>query len=112
MGRFAGGNRTATAHLQDLLRSALCAADVKLLGAVATASSVINQRHVPIGRFDELLRLVPRSGAIGIQVAHSGDIASFLFDGADPEVTQRQELACSLLATHGITSTWRFSAGG
>jgi uncharacterized protein involved in propanediol utilization len=100
------------ADLHGMLRSALRNGDVKQLGTVATASCVINQRHLPIAPLDVLMPLVGRAAAVGLQVAHSGDVAALVFDGSDPEVTQRQDLACTLLAAHRITQTWRFTTGG
>jgi uncharacterized protein involved in propanediol utilization len=43
-----------------------------------------------------------------LQVAHSGDVAGLLFDPDNDEVERRLEEARVLLATAGITETWRF----
>lgn len=98
--------------LRDRLRDALTAGDPAGLGAVATASAELNQRNLPIPAFDRLTALIHRTGAAGLQVAHSGDVAGLLFDARHPDVGRQQELARTLLADHGIRDTWLFTVGG
>jgi uncharacterized protein involved in propanediol utilization len=99
-------------ELRDALRAALAAGDCGLLGAVATASAEINQRHLPVPCFDLIRDLVRRTGAVGLQVAHSGDIASLLFDAGQPDAVERRERARALLAGIGIGDVWTFAVGG
>jgi uncharacterized protein involved in propanediol utilization len=63
-----------------LLRRAVEQQDAFLLGRVATASTVINQRHRPKQFMSQILHLAHRSGALGVQVAHSGTVAGLLFE--------------------------------
>lgn len=97
--------------LRAMMREALATHDPALLGTVATASTVINQRYLPMQAFDVVEPLIHRVGAVGLQTAHSGDIAGLLFDGADPDAGRQQELARRLLADRGITAVWRFTVG-
>ncbi|HEU4881894.1 MAG TPA: hypothetical protein VFT45_06610, partial [Longimicrobium sp.] len=60
--------------LLGLLRRAVERQDAALVGRVATASAVINQRHRPKRHFAELLRIAQDTGGVGVQVAHSGTV--------------------------------------
>jgi uncharacterized protein involved in propanediol utilization len=99
-------------ELRHELRGGIRAGDAAAVGAVATGSAVLSQRHLAVDIFDVIRPLVRRSGAVGLQVAHSGDIAGLLFDGADPELTARLHYARRLLQDAGINQTWRFDIGG
>jgi uncharacterized protein involved in propanediol utilization len=56
----------------------------------------------------ELLRLAKEAGALGVQVAHSGTVAGFLFaPGAG--AAGRIELARAGLRRLGLSSSWEFS---
>jgi uncharacterized protein involved in propanediol utilization len=98
-------------RLRLMLRRAVRNNDVSLLGAVASRSAMLNQRHLPVVAFEALVGLAYRSGAAGLQVAHSGDIAGLLFDASDPGTAERQGLARKLLNEIGITRTWSFTTG-
>lgn len=63
-----------------MLRRAVERQDPALLGRVATASTVIMQRHRPKRGMPEILRLARETGALGVQVGHSGTVAGLLFD--------------------------------
>lgn len=65
--------------LRAMLRDALARRDVAGVGAVATASARINQRHLPIAGFEDLAALGSACGAAGMQISHSGDVAGFIF---------------------------------
>jgi hypothetical protein len=43
-----------------------------------------------------------------VEIAHSGDVAGFIFDPAEPDTSSRMDLAKTLLATAGIPESWRF----
>ncbi|MFF5205890.1 GHMP kinase [Streptosporangium sp. NPDC000396] len=94
--------------LRAMLRNAIETGDVELLGRVATGSARINQRHLAVRDFERLEALAGEAGAIGVQVAHSGDIAGLLFDAADPEMEARMEAAGELLTRAGMTNQWHF----
>ncbi|HEU0053828.1 MAG TPA: hypothetical protein VFQ39_11655, partial [Longimicrobium sp.] len=91
-----------------LLRRAVAQQDPELLGRVATASTVITQRHRPKRHMHRLLRLAREAGAVGVQVAHSGTVAGFLF-APDANAAARVEHARSGLRRLGLTVTWEFT---
>ncbi|MGW0538217.1 GHMP family kinase ATP-binding protein [Streptomyces sp. NPDC003032] len=97
------------AELRAMLRQAVLTKDVALLGEVATASTRINQEHLPIPELEHLLAVVREVGAVGLQAAHSGDIAGMVFDRNDPDVHTRVAHARQLLHDIGITEQWDFS---
>jgi uncharacterized protein involved in propanediol utilization len=74
--------------LRARLRRAIATRDAGALGEVATASAVINQRYLPMPHFDTLLGIARASGAVGLQVAHSGCVAGLLFDAASPRCAE------------------------
>jgi uncharacterized protein involved in propanediol utilization len=98
--------------LRALARRAIADGDARLLGGVATASARINQRHLPVPQFDRLAEIVSRAGGVGLQVAHSGDIAGLLFDRDDPDMEGKMDHGAVLLREAGITRHWRFQVGG
>lgn len=94
--------------IMGLLRRAVEQRDPELLGRVATASAEINQRHRPKRHMPELLRIVRDTGACGIQVAHSGTVAGFLFEpGGD--AAGRIDHARARLHRLGLHASWEFS---
>lgn len=94
-----------------LLRRAVEQQDAVLLGRVATASTIITQRHRPKRLMPELLRLADEVGALGVQVAHSGTVAGFLFEpGASSTI--RIAHARAGLARLGLHRSWEFSIDG
>jgi uncharacterized protein involved in propanediol utilization len=97
--------------LLGLLRRALTLRSPAALGQVASASARLNQRHLPVRRFEEFLAAVSAVEAVGLQVAHSGNIAGFLFDAADVELDAKVERAHVALKHLGVTTSWRFTAG-
>jgi uncharacterized protein involved in propanediol utilization len=109
--RYDADETARFAVLRDRLRDAIQMKDTALLGAVATASAEINQRHLPVPGFDRIRDIARTSGAVGVQVAHSGDIAGLLFDRDDPEVEARAEAARDLLRSTGIDEQWNYTTG-
>ena len=95
-------------QLRLRLRDAIAHGDANAVGAVATASACLNQRHLPVENLDRLTRVVNRVGAAGIQVSHSGDIAGLLFDATAADVELQAGEAEALLAQAGLAETWRF----
>jgi uncharacterized protein involved in propanediol utilization len=85
--------------------------DPSLVGRVATASSLIMQRHRPKRLMPQLLCISQEVGALGVQVAHSGTVVGFLFEpGA--HATARIDEARARLGRLGLSSTWEFSTNG
>jgi uncharacterized protein involved in propanediol utilization len=109
--RYAPWEIEAFSALRGMLRYALAHSDVATLGAVATASARLNQRHLPVPGFDALERIGGDVGAAGLQLAHSGDVGGFLFDRRDPRLEQRIGAARRRLSSCRVASSWRFSAG-
>lgn len=94
-----------------LLRRALFEGDARMIGHVATASAVINQRYLPKPRFDALQRLVEEVGAMGLQVAHTGTVVGLLFDAFDSEKEARLREAQKKVEELGFHQNWRFQTG-
>jgi uncharacterized protein involved in propanediol utilization len=96
-------------ELRRQLTAGLARGDAHAVASVATASARINQRYLPVPAFHELTRLIPAVDALGLQVAHSGDVAGLLFDRSDADCESRVAEAEQLAAACGITRTWRFT---
>jgi uncharacterized protein involved in propanediol utilization len=104
---YSAWEREAFRVILGLLRRAVERQDAALLGRVATASTVITQRHRPKRSMPQLLRLAQSVGALGVQVAHSGTVAGFLFaPGAD--AAGRMERARVGLRRLGLRRSWEF----
>jgi uncharacterized protein involved in propanediol utilization len=97
------------AELRAMLRTAVATKDVVLLGEVATASTRLNQHHLPIPALDRLLGIVEEVGAVGLQTAHSGDISGIILDRDHPDVDACTEHAQHLLRDIGIVEQWKFN---
>jgi uncharacterized protein involved in propanediol utilization len=82
------------------------------LGKVSTESAWINQGFLPVPRLERIQRVADLSGAVGVQVAHSGDVAALLFSSAEGTVCERIAVATSHLSELGIDETWRFGTDG
>ncbi len=100
----------AFATLLRLLRRAVRERNARLVGEVASASARINQCHLPKPGFERLMEVARRTGAVGLNVAHSGCVAGMLFDPGDPVVEYRTEEARRSLARLRLES-WRFNTG-
>lgn len=83
--------------------------DSHLLGKVSTESAWINQSYLPVARLPRIQSVADLTGAVGVQVAHSGDIAALLFSNSDAAVNDRIAEATSRLSELGIERAWRFS---
>lgn len=90
-----------------MLRRAVEAQDPSLLGRVASASTAINQRHRPKRMMPQLLRLARDARALGLQVAHSGTVAGFLFEPGAGAADRMEEARAGLRAL-GMYRTWDF----
>ena len=67
-------------------RAAFQAQDPAAIAAVATRSAELHQSTIPMRGFDALRALRSASGALGLQIAHSGTVAGLLFD---PQIEPR-----------------------
>ncbi len=94
--------------LATLLRRAVLTNDAALLAMVASASARINQRHLPKPHFDRIEKIADRTGALGIQVAHSGTVMGVLFGCGDPDLDERMAAAAAELESLGFRPSWRF----
>jgi len=105
---YTAWEREAFGPILGLLRHAVERQDPALLGRVATASTLINQRHRPKRSMPRLLEAAAEAGALGVQVAHSGTVAGFLFEpgeGASPRVERAREA----LGRLGMHRSWEFT---
>ncbi|MFI6640176.1 GHMP kinase [Streptomyces sp. NPDC050504] len=105
----------AYADLLALLRRAVREGDAGLLGRVATGSARLGQRRLRHAEFDELVEVAGRTGAVGVQIAHSGSVAGLLFDPAADGGPERRVRGClRALAGLGIpvTRIFRTDDGG
>lgn len=109
--RYTSWEIEAFRPLRGMLRHAVRTSDVSLLGRVATASTLLNQRHLPVPELAEILRIATDVGAAGVQVAHSGDVAGLLFDPGDPEAQDRIDQAAKCLHALDVVQTWQFETG-
>lgn len=108
--RYDDAELDAFTILRSRLRVALRDGDLRAIGAVATASATINQRHLPVAAFAELVDLARACGAAGLQVAHSGDVAGMMFD-LSPRMDGAEQCAHDELGARGLRP-WRFVVGG
>lgn len=95
--------------LRGLLRRAIYTQDPSLIGLVASASARMNQRHVPISHFDEIMYLVDELEAVGLQVAHSGTVAGLLFATGEVGRQERITQARTALERIGFEKSWHFT---
>jgi uncharacterized protein involved in propanediol utilization len=96
--------------LRGLTRRALVRRDAVELAQVATASARLNQRHLPLAQFDDLVAVAKDVGADGLQVAHSGAIAGYLFSPA-AATPERVDAARDRLAEFGVDAAWLLPCG-
>jgi uncharacterized protein involved in propanediol utilization len=103
---------TSLERLRRELRGALERQDLHSVATVATASAYLNHRYLPKPRFEEIIGIGFRAGAVGIQVAHSGSVVGLMFDPQDfmleAHVTECEE-KCRRL---GLSKTRRLEVGG
>jgi uncharacterized protein involved in propanediol utilization len=108
--RYTGQELDRFNELWFLLRHAIAGQDTALLGEVATAGTRINQRHLPLPRFEEVCAAAAEAGAVGVHTARSGDIGGLLFDSHAPDLDFRVELAQKLLRELEYSDQWRFDS--
>ncbi|WP_180356135.1 GHMP family kinase ATP-binding protein [Aliirhizobium smilacinae] len=69
--------------LRALAARAIRSGDAAALGRVSSVSAEMNQRHLPISRFADIVKISGISGALGVQVAHSGNVAGLVFGAGE-----------------------------
>jgi len=106
--RYSSWEVEAFRPLLGLLRHAVHVQDSSLLGLVASASARMNQRFLPKPHFDQLETIAETTGAVGLQVAHSGSVAGILFEPRTAELDERVRSGQALLRELGCETTWRF----
>jgi len=105
--RYDDGEIERFEQLRSSLRVALARCDARGVAAVATESARLNQRHLSQPGFDEITATARRVGAIGVQVAHSGEVGGLLFE-AGPGSEGSIERARDELEGRGLRP-WRFN---
>lgn len=75
------GHAATYDDLRARLRGALRTGDTAEVGAVATASAELNQERLPKAELPRLVTACREHGGIGVQVAHSGNVAGVLLEG-------------------------------
>ncbi|MCF2129172.1 GHMP kinase [Strepomyces sp. STD 3.1] len=103
------GDLAAYAHLRRMLRRAVADADTTLLGRVSTASARLRQRVLRHREFPALKGIADSVGAVGVQIAHSGNVAGILFDPRAPGLDGGLRRCRRALAREGITQTRTFT---
>ncbi|MET9784387.1 GHMP family kinase ATP-binding protein [Nocardiopsis alba] len=96
-------------RLRFALRVAITDRDAAGVGHVCTESAILNQRILPKTELGSLRGIARACGAVGIQVAHSGNVAGVLFDATDPDLRPRVDAAVDRLGREGLTPTRVFS---
>jgi uncharacterized protein involved in propanediol utilization len=93
-------------RLRSLLRLALARSDARGVAAVASESALISQRYLSQPGFDGITAAARRAGALGVQVAHSGEVGGLLFE-TGPWTERSIERAREELDSLGLRP-WRF----
>ncbi|MFB7282534.1 GHMP kinase [Streptomyces hydrogenans] len=106
-----GAELRAYARLREQLRRAVADGDAALLGRVATASARRAQRVLKHPEFEELVVLARRTGAVGVQISHSGSVAGVLHDPAVPGAEARADATRHALDASRIPYTRTFTVG-
>jgi uncharacterized protein involved in propanediol utilization len=97
------------ARLRRDVRHAIGRRDPVLLGRVCTRSALLNQRRLPKPELPLLVEVADRTGAVGVQVAHSGNVAGVLFAADRAGARRRAETCVRLLNSTGIPTTSVFT---
>ncbi len=94
--------------LLGLLRQAIRTQDSHLVARIASASARINQSFLPLPLFKKIELLAKKTGAIGMQTAHSGTIVGLLYDPRVTDLENRVQRALAVLRELGIKDLWHF----
>ncbi|GAB2874219.1 GHMP family kinase ATP-binding protein [Streptomyces mayteni] len=96
-------------RLRALLRHAVADADTALLGRVCTASATRHQRLLPKEELPDLVAIAAETGAAGVQIAHSGNVAGLLFAPELPGLPWRLDRCARALERLGVPVTHTFT---
>lgn len=89
-------------RLRARVRRALASADAAALGAVATESAELNQERLPKAELRHLREASRRHGGVGVQVAHSGNVAGVLFCARSGDTADRLRRTAAWLESSGV----------
>ncbi|MFG3251729.1 GHMP kinase [Streptomyces sp. NPDC048187] len=103
------GDLPAYGRLRRMLRRAVADTDTALLGRVGTASARLRQRTLCKPEFPALLAIADSTGAAGVQIAHSGNVAGILFDPRAPGLRHRVRSCARALEGEGCTPIRTFT---
>ncbi|CAM5689381.1 hypothetical protein STENM327S_05829 [Streptomyces tendae] len=92
-----------------MLRRAVTTADTALLGRVSTSSARLRQRVLRHEEFPTLAAIAAGTGAVGVQIAHSGNVAGVLFDPRTPGLHHGVRRCTRALERAGLTPTRTFT---
>lgn len=97
--------------LRVAIRRAIRMQDPSLIGKVASASSHINQKYLPKYKFNDIEKIASKTGALGIQVSHSGTIMGIMYDYKEKKITrdEKTKAAKALLNEIGFEKIWKFN---
>ncbi|RVC60170.1 kinase [Mesorhizobium sp. M00.F.Ca.ET.038.03.1.1] len=84
--------------LRGLAFQAVREQNPRLIGRVATASTLISQRHLAKPRLRAVVELAKEHAACGLQVAHSGTLMGVLFDPTERGVAARARALAGTLS--------------
>ena len=98
---YTGDELTAFERMVTRARTAFGQRDEEALAslaAIATESATLNQRYLPLRNFAPVCRLAEESGALGLQMSHSGTIGGLLFEPGliRADLTLEERLAARL----------------
>jgi uncharacterized protein involved in propanediol utilization len=85
--------------------------DLALLGEVATESARMNQKYLCLEGFPLVEKIAERSGALGVQIAHSGSVAGLMFPPGGSYSPEAHRGLGELRRELGIENFWRFHTG-
>lgn len=101
-------------HLRGQLRHGVARRDIAAIGAVATASAELNQLRLAKPELPTIISICRATGGAGVQIAHSGNIASIMYD---PRTASHENAAAitessRMLSRHGVVVTGVLRSGG
>ena len=104
-GTARAGDVNVYERLRAVLRTAITEHDAAGVGHVCTESAILNQKVLPKAELGTLRETARGCGAVGLQVAHSGNVAGLLFDATEPDLNERVDSAVDRLGWEGLTPT-------
>lgn len=110
--QYHAGDVAGFERLRFRLRAAIADGDAARLGRVCTDSSLLNQRLLPKPELDTLRAAADAAGAVGVQVAHSGNVAGVLFDASGPDLPRRLHSCAARLRRAGVPVSRVFTTAG